>query len=261
MGTPSLSILPGELVVIVFQQLDSSATLLALARTSSHFWSIWESEYFYITQALFPRLIICFDDAEQLADAQQRRLTCLNLPQEIALDRVKRIFLNARSVQVMCDHFTSSVMTKGFVSEKKVPYLTSDERTRFTHAFYNVWTLVCISKSSKTREESRDFLATKDLREMYRLGEIGLWLRKLFYSQINHRPALTSAAEKFPSGVDEYLRLSAWDWTRSELHRAWARRMFNSAGTCHTRKPPAAPNGMFAIFDMWQNYVDLIPVE
>lgn len=93
---------------------------------------------FHVSQALFPRLVNCINNAEQLADAQQRRLTILNLPLKTALGPVKRIFLNARSVQILCDLFTSTVVTAGIIFGKIFPNLTSDEHSRFTQALYNV---------------------------------------------------------------------------------------------------------------------------
>lgn len=258
MTPPALISLPGELIINIFQQFDTFTGLLALARTSRQYWSIWVFESYRISQNLLPRSTICFDDAEQLANAQWKSLACLDPPEETGLDYVKRIVLNARSAQFMCDQFTSIVMSQGLVAGKEGPYLTSDERTRFTHAFYNLWTFIYISNSSTTRKEGREFLATKDLREMYRLAELGLWLRKLLFFEIKHQPALNTAAEKFPSGADEYLKLSRWDWTNSELHRAWVRRIWAVAGNCRVRKPPNAPDGIFAVFDMWQNYVDMI---
>ena len=249
--------LPPELLVKVLQAFDSFDPLYALIRTSKRFNRVWQSHQIHIARSIILRCVPCLPDAEELA-AVQEQYQCSYMK------RTERLIRNARAAKIAHDLFVSELVLFYYPTKKGPPYLTDTESLRVTHAFYRVWTYICIIRKSIDDLDVKDapgqYLAKMKLRELIRIGEFAHWivtsLSNTCLKQLEMATAYTSGLDVRPEDED-------WNdvWTASCLEvqkTSWSkfRRITHLIGPYIPRE---APSNIYTVFDRWQEDVDLIP--
>lgn len=108
MASRSLSDLPSELVLGIYETFDDHHTITALNLTSRKFYDIWRLNTATITKAVLPRAIDCFDLAQELLVVQGRSPDGGQAgTREAMLERSKHLLKNAA---VALNDYTSSVL-------------------------------------------------------------------------------------------------------------------------------------------------------
>lgn len=266
-----LSSLPAELVLRIFESLSSLNEVANLIRTARVFRNVWQLNATLICHYFFPRAIDCFSEAEQLADAQEQvEAEQLHQQQQrheqeqhyhhrqenqTALRRVKRILSNALQVSLVCDFYETKMipqllLNKHIKKDHPCHYLTPTERKRFTHTYFRMWIFTTMGNIRCSQELRSSFLARLNNRELYCMREIGEWLTNFADTEGQSPLGLIK------SGEEEAMKSNAWYLAWVELAREWEKRMANLPGNDGRMNiPDHAPLNMFAMFDMWQEWL------
>ncbi|KAI9876845.1 MAG: hypothetical protein M1830_005479 [Pleopsidium flavum] len=261
----SFSTLPPELILLIFESVSSLNEVANLIRTARVVRHVWQLKATPISYTFFPRAIDCFSEAQQLVDAQEQVEAEQQQQQEsqhhdhqkdhqTALSRTERILSNARHVSLSCDFYETEmipqiVLNKHINKDHTYHYLTSTERTRFTQTYYRMWTFTTMGDTRHSTELRSSFLARLNNRELYRIREVGLWLTMFADREGLARLGLIE------SGGD--MQGNGWYLAWVELAREWDKRMEELPGDDGRMNIPGyAPLDMFAMFDMWQEWLE-----
>lgn len=266
MRTSFFSTLPPELILRIFESVSSLNEVANLIRTARVFRHVWQLNATPISYYFFPRAIDCFPEAEQLVDAQEQAEAEQQQQQQqqqkhhrqetsqTALHQTKRILSNARHVSLVCDFYETEmipqiVLNKHISKDHPCHYMTTTERTRFTHTYYRMWIFTTMGNVRHSQELRSSFLARVNNRELYCMREVGLWLTMFADREGLSRLGLIESSEEDMQGNGWYL---AW----VELAKEWDKRMEDLPGEDRGMNIPGyAPLDMFAMFDMWQEWL------
>jgi hypothetical protein len=197
MLTSGFTTLPPELICNVFESAADFSVVACLAKTAGIFYQIWRKNPSSICQAVGPRVISNFTDAERLLDMQEQamRVRHSDLPEWRELrpiNRAKRLLSNARWASA-----ASSEWAVWYENISEFPYranqrgeelgvpptevaqedlhLRPREIARFEKAFYRVWTIGVSGQNSHLRGQGSMLLDECSPRELYCLDEFATW--------------------------------------------------------------------------------------
>ena len=186
MGPPSLSNIPPEIQITVFQSLANLSDGASLARTSRTFNEIWRLNTASICDAMLPRIIDCLDDAANLIEAQAYSENLVEAPGQdrnlVAIQRAQRYLSNQNAAHHACDVFADDVISnfEGLIVDR-LEVLSSTERPRFIQAYYQVWLFYIIAIDYGWEEFPQAFIATFTKSELlFMLGMLE-WIQALFF--------------------------------------------------------------------------------
>ncbi|KAL8697148.1 MAG: hypothetical protein Q9201_007283 [Fulgogasparrea decipioides] len=144
----SLTNLPPEIILKIFQHAENFATVNTLVRTSSIFHCVWLMNANSIAVAVLPKTIECYEEARDLAEAQKQ----VEAPQEASIKRkshreevivlVKRYLINS---DLVTGFYESNVLPNNRSSEHTKPPLL--ERKRFLRTLYRLKTVAAVRES------------------------------------------------------------------------------------------------------------------
>jgi len=253
----SISTLPPELLARVLTFVDNFSTIHASILTCRQFHQAWLENKVSIARRLLPRLIPCLSLAEQLARVQEQHQP------SSSTDRTERIVRNARSVALACRLFIADVVVPNMPDRGNPPYLSDSERLRFTYSFYHVWIALCSASPELSYEPAVTLnrgtlpanLQSMSPRQLHGVDEITLWLYcncgNEYLRQIDVALCKTSGKNSLTDESGKWLPMLR------HIHLAW----LDERGTLAdgVLVPKGAPLGIFAIFDNWQEYAEMIP--
>lgn len=264
---PSIfSTLPPELILLILESVSSFIEVANLIRTAQIFRHVWQLNAAQISYKFFPQAIDCFPEAEQLVDVQEEAASQQQQQQQqsqqqhqqehhqTALRRTKLILSNAHHVSLVSDLFETKlipeiVLNRYLKRDHPCHYLTSTERTRFTHTYYRLWIFTTIGDIRHSPGLRFSFLARLNNKELYCMREVGVWLACCVDSEELLRLGFLKSGEEDMKGKGWYL---AW----VEVCREWSKREEdlpdNASGL---NIPRYAPSNVFAMFDMWQEWL------
>jgi hypothetical protein len=197
MSASHFTTLPPELICHVFESAADFSVVACLAKTARIFYHIWRNNPSSICQAVGPRVIANFTDAERLLDMQEKAKTVRHsdLPdwhKQRSINRAKRLLSNARWASAASSEW--AVWFEGISEsynratqrgeELGVPrsevaegdlHLRPREIARFEQAFYRVWTIGVTGKTVCLRSQGSRFLDKLCPRELFCLDEFTTW--------------------------------------------------------------------------------------
>ena len=178
MPTATLSGLPPELILDIFEAADSFATALNLSRTCHRIHGIWEAN----VDAILPFVVESFPQAQEFAHAQEGVYSYLQTPlsSQAQITMTQRISMNANLASRNLQHYEARVIQESTERGVTRGPLTSNERADFLRAFYRAMTLAAWGK----RGISHSFLELLDMLEYMQLREVmdflSIWFNKRF---------------------------------------------------------------------------------
>lgn len=169
--------LPTELLIQIFQSVDTFATASALSKTSHRLQRIWETN----ATAIFPHVVPCYPQAHELATAQttaRHRLYGPSTP-HYRMTFAQRITDNHILATMTSAHFSACVSRDSFRPDKGLsprPHISPSETATFTRAHYRALTLATLTSSSSDDSNAigripRSFLDPLDLLSYLQLRE------------------------------------------------------------------------------------------
>ncbi|MCJ1237024.1 hypothetical protein MMC14_005008 [Varicellaria rhodocarpa] len=204
--------------------------------------------------------INCFTDAKELALTQQLVLEPQQHPRPEescqAASTLKRFRSNARTASLVCDvfqaHFRYCENTRTKLS---LTTLTPSERIRIIHVFYRVWTIIVLVQQGSVFSQRLDsILATLSAREIFRIQEIALWLATQCprgnLQELSNAAFGKEPGQKELSGLNEL-----WVQAFEAIHEEFSKERF----AAHSWPLPQCALGTFAIFDQWQEELEVLP--
>ena len=260
MAYSALEQLPSELIVQVFKSIDDFSTLSSLICTSPTFYAVWQLNTSSISVAILPKTIDCFDDARELVKTQELFPESQEIPRAEECNRaaaiLKRFRSNARAAALASEifqaHFRYCENTR---NELSLMTFSPSERTRFTHAFYRVWTITLLAQQgSVSLQRLESLLATLSAREIFRIQEVALWLATQCPRKNLQTLSIATfgkeSGQKDTSGLNE-LWIRGFEAVQEE---------FSKERFSKNRWPlPQCALGMFAVFDEWQGELKELP--
>jgi len=257
---PSLSSLPPELLCRVFESAEDFSAVAALGQTARIFYNTWRENPTPICEAVAPRVFSNFNDAQRLVAIQEEAdadPSSQPNPSQLrqnggnnsAISRAKRLLFNARCASAACESWVIVCNIRHSTDRGEHlgedPYMTPSERARFEHAFYCLWTVGVMARATHLQEQMSTFLDRCSPRELFRLDEMGDWVRN--YSENNFRSRgldLDLHDETWTAGCDVVSKR----WIASPKDRDWG-----------YPYPYRSLISFFAFFDHTQIYLDRIP--
>jgi hypothetical protein len=262
MSACRLTTLPPELICHVFESAADFSVVACLAKTARIFYLIWRKHLSSICEAVGPRVIANFTDAERLLNMQEQAqiVRHLDLPdwhEQRPINRAKRLLSNARWASAASNEWAvwfkeisesyGRAMHRG--EELGVPpsevaqedlHLRPCEIARFEQAFYRVWTIGVTGQALHLRSQGSRFLDERSPRELFCLDEFTTWAES--YNENEYG----SVGLNFRDQVWKigYILVSDRWWT---IQKTWPIRA----------APSDVPVGFFAFLDHTQRYLDL----
>jgi hypothetical protein len=218
----SFASFPTELIHRIFQFADDFSTVAALAKTSRIFYYTWRECPEPIYQAVAPRSIMNFADAERLLSAQdEARVIGQGSPQQKTIIRVKRLLENAEIASFASNTWIGVCRRAKFLESGEdhlIPMLS--ELSHFIRAYYRFWALGIMSSAPHLLHKASALLNQCSSQELHRVGEVGEFFRR------HSRPKYVgSVVYMF---CFEY---SVWETGRRAVLKHWKR--------VHGRYPPS----------------------
>lgn len=137
-SSASLSQLPLELLILVFQSLSDFSAVSALSRTSRQIYNVWQTNTDPICETLLARTTVCLEQARGLVNVQPR-VSFSESPlgdSLTTLEHTKQVVVNARMAHKVLEEHQKVVIqaTRGKSG------MTQKGRTAFIQAFYRAFT-------------------------------------------------------------------------------------------------------------------------
>lgn len=269
--SPSLSTLPAELNLLIVQSLCSLIDVANLIRTARVFRHVWQLNAASISYKIFPQAIDCFPDAEQLLDAQELVEAAQQQHDHHHSDqtestrstvKVKRILSNAHKVSRLRAFYEHAlipeiVLNRHHRYHHPAHHLTASEQSRVTRNCYRLWTCLTLGRHPSDAFSLRSaFFARFNNKDYYCIYELSLWLTNFADKDELQSFRIISAdlGERDRQIAEQY---STWVITGRE----WVRRMGENleGGSDRMTYPHKTYCNLFAMFDMWQDYLDPVP--
>lgn len=134
MAKSTLSALPTELFVQIFESANDFTSAASLNETSVQFSSIYKGNLSSICSAIEPRLVECFDQARELHDAQRLVAPVSHQAKGMIIKDAKGYLDNLTTAEERLDHFVIEQQTWTIPNFE----MTSSERTAFLEAWYRL---------------------------------------------------------------------------------------------------------------------------
>ena len=171
MPSATLTDLPPELAVKVFEAADSFTTALILSRTCQRMHSIWKVN----AKTILPAVVECYPEALMLAHAQEdlhtERQMFPSPGQRIRnaehMSTTQRLSINADLTSVIMQHFEIRVLYSSLQRDIPRDPLTPTERADFLRASYRALTLAAWPR----RGMPLSLLGPLDILEYMQMGE------------------------------------------------------------------------------------------
>lgn len=165
MTSTSLSDFPAELILNIYESFDDHHAITALNLTSRKFYEIWRLNTATIAEIVLPRVIDCFDMAQELLVIQGRSADGQLETRAAVLEWSKRLVTIASRV---LKYYAS-----GSNGLRKLL-----EFTEFTESFYLIWIILELYPDRQAQDLRLEAATLKELRGMgmtlYLLGDFDL---------------------------------------------------------------------------------------
>ncbi|MCJ1477568.1 hypothetical protein MMC13_006241 [Lambiella insularis] len=166
-SNPPISLLPPELLALIFSSLDSLSDLAHLLSVSRTFRLVLHSHAHPIYHAVAPRSTPAFPSASALLETQESHLPSPpHDPNATALSRIPRLALYAHLASQTCSVVAKLRATRLESHGPPLPH----ERARFFHGFYLMFRLACTPLS-----QLRPLLAATPPPDLHRLLCVSTW--------------------------------------------------------------------------------------
>jgi hypothetical protein len=196
MSASRFATLSPELICLVFESAADFSVVACLAKTARIFYHVWRKYPSSICQAVGPRVIANFTDAERLLDMQEQAeiVRQSDWHEQRTINRAKRLLLNASwacaaskewavwytGISELNNRKTQRGKELGIppseVAQEDL-HLRPREIARFEKAFYRVWTIGVTGQASHLRSQGSMFLDERSPRELFCLEEFAAWAR------------------------------------------------------------------------------------
>jgi hypothetical protein len=247
MSASPFSMLPPELICLVFKSADDFTVVAALAQTARVFYHTWRENPTSICQAVAPRILSNLPDATRLVDMQEEAGAVNELQdgrEQRSIIRAKRLLLNARCASAACDRWVSVCQIHECYDRGEDPHMRPSELARFERAFYRVWTIGVMENAPHLQEQASAFLDECSPAELCGLEELANWA--IYYNE-NDFGSL---------GLD--FKDEVWKTGCNLVTKRWIAYRDGRDGIV---APHDTPFYFFAFFDHTQRYFDFIQHE
>ena len=247
-SSPSITNLPPEIILQIFESAPDFSVVNALARTARPLNSTYVAGSPAIFHAVASRILPEFPFVEQLVDAQEAAYYASHSRSEDqpnAPSRNERLLSNARCAAAASTNFAAECKIHLFTrarGEENQAFRPS-ERARFKKSFYQLWTLCTIANTPSLRPSALGYLDMRNPIELAGLDEVTTWARG--YNQ-----------NKF---VDFDFSDSTWDagFDMVKEYCSWERKEKSGHKRIHVYSDEA-PFGFWVFFDHTQKYLQQI---
>ena len=178
MPSTSLTDLPPELLIHILKSSDSFADVTSLSSISRKMFIVWKTNIDVISNAILARNVLCFDQARELIDAQEKVEGDEHsvFGYQSPIDRVQWMLKEAdiaakafvyfeSHVRVRITRFSSSAYDQAPVERKKL-------ETDFHKAYYRATTLATLGKDSVPLR----LLLSWDLLDCEWVKDVNIWV-------------------------------------------------------------------------------------
>lgn len=181
--------LPTELIIHVFSSVDKIGSAAALSQTSHRLHEIWRHNLPSICDAVFPRMIECYDQARQLLEAMAKSdkvvaESSVEDKYKAAVIRARVLISNDNAPHKALRSFASSVPTEWVElldscpcvwngtghDENGCAVVIGPSRIRFIEGYYRALSMVYLGGRSAAKRY--DFLASMNLLDFFRMFEL-----------------------------------------------------------------------------------------
>ena len=152
------------MILGIYECLDDHHAVTALNLTSRKFYDVWRLHTAIITKAVLPRVIDCFDLAEELAVVQGNKSTSgPTETYEAVLERSKRLLVNAATL--VKDHSSYVIHLESTTGEMK-EFAYEGNLSAFTESYYRLWILLELFNDREVRDLRLQAATMKELEGM-----------------------------------------------------------------------------------------------
>ncbi|MCJ1484839.1 hypothetical protein MMC06_005012 [Schaereria dolodes] len=210
MSSSSFFKLPSELIETIFEYVDSFAQVAALNQTAPIFHDVWVLRGPIICQAIVGRLVPCLPEARELLEFQdylgdeQRQQRMRN--SEIKFRSAKQLLSNAREVSKDSDLFRRRLNNRAPIGESRLFQWTPQDRIRFIHTRYRIWTLAEMCRNGSSPYLPESFLASMDFEELFHVEMMAWYLWWYCPSEDElYFPYLKNAKRRCYQSIESYI--------------------------------------------------------
>ena len=247
---PSLTNLPPEIILQIFESAPDFSVVNALARTARSLNSTYVAGSAAIFHAVASRIQPEFPSAEQLVDAQEAAYDTsqsLSEDQQPPPSRNERLLSNARCAAAASTNFAAECNIHLFTRARgeENPAFRPSERARFKKSFYQLWTLCTIANTPSLRPSAMEYLDMRNPIELAGLDEVTAWAK----GYTGNRPGdsgLDVRSSTWQNGFDIVLQYCNWERKEKSGHKR-----------IHVYSDEA-PLGFWVFFDHTQKYLPQI---
>lgn len=157
MAIASLSALATDIVLHIFKSLDSHRTIVSLNSTSTRFYDIWRLNTLSISNAVLPRSIDCFEEAQELLKVQSSSIIkdADQSPYQVSLQHNRRLLSNASVV--------AKVKSGLGLLSKNEWLIERYGQQGPARLYYCLWTATALSDNTERQHAYMDTLQLRDL--------------------------------------------------------------------------------------------------
>ncbi len=172
-----------ELLLKVFESLDSHQEITALNITSVRFHDIWYLHTASISTAVLSRSIDCFDDAQELLKMKKKATPHDgDLPRrQITLQRNRILVTNANLASLAESEIGRNVLDRGekilnkrlfndIYTESNRPAQCTSERKVFIYIYYRLWIAAMLASKPLEQWDHLEAVSHEELRGMDRMA-------------------------------------------------------------------------------------------
>lgn len=181
MAQSTLLTFPSELIVCIYDHLDSFTDVIALARTAHIINDLWKGNTAGISyHIILPKILPCFAEAQLLFDAQHEAGVAQwhsGNDREAVIHNIKHFFANESTLSRICDLFNidlGSQLKDHWAHHPST--LNPAERARFTRVCYLAWAYLTLAGIPDPRERLCSFLAARTMNELIHIRSVALWM-------------------------------------------------------------------------------------
>ena len=162
-----------ELILRVFEYFDSFSQVASLVRVSRLFYDVWKLKATTIADAILPRAVLCFNDAQELVRVQTLAETQYDRHDQednaAALYRTKQLVFNHRIVLRAYNQWNKYTAKRDTgPGKKKYPesyyhdrvHLRRRARFRYIRCFYYLWILAILQQNPSSEPQQLSLLSS-----------------------------------------------------------------------------------------------------
>lgn len=221
---PSLTKLPPEIILQIFEYAPDFSVVNSLARTARALQSTYVVGSSAIFHAVASRIRPDLPFAEQLVDAQEAAYDAsppLSGDQQNAPSRNQRLLSNARCAAAASNTFAADCKIHLFTrsrGEENAAFRPS-ERARFRKSVYQLWTLCTIANTPSLRPSALEYLDMRNPIEIAGLHEVTTWARCYNGNKLGDLALDVRTSTWWDAGSDMVNEYCDWDPEEKSEHR------------------------------------------